>query len=99
MIKTITNTKEFDDVLVLAEKTIIKFGATWCGPCRSLDTTLEKLEDINIGMVDVEECQEIAADFNVRSIPAMFFMKDGEIVDSVVGAIPESTIRAKFDKL
>ena len=67
---------------------VIKFYANWCGPCRALTPTLEKLgskysDDIHIVKVNVDKHQELAAQFGVRSIPALFFFQNKKVWRSV----------------
>ena len=75
---------------------IAKFEASWCYPCKMLTKTLEafsqKHPDINVVYIDVEESEEIAANFGVTSVPVMFFFVDGEPKERVVGNVPEAKI-------
>jgi len=77
---------------------LVDFWATWCGPCKSLTPLLEKLAgDYNgafeLGKVDVDKEQQIAAAFQIRSVPTVFLVKGGEIVDGFPGAMPEGQVR------
>jgi len=83
---------------------MIDFYADWCGPCQSLLPTVEKLSQeyegkVEIQKVNVDQNRELAAKFGIRSIPALFFMKNQEIVDRVNGVLPESVLREKLDAL
>ena len=76
---------------------LIDFWATWCGPCRMLGPILDQVaaevgDDAVIAKVNVEEEQELAAKFGVRSIPAIFILKDGEVVKDFVGLKDKSTL-------
>jgi len=69
---------------------LVDFWATWCGPCRMLGPVLDQVaeemgDDVMIGKINVDEEQDLAVKFGVRSIPAMFILKDGEIRESFVG--------------
>ena len=82
----------------------VDFWATWCGPCRMIAPIIEELAKeydgkINVGKCDVEECDDIAAEFGIRNIPTILFFKGGEIVDKMVGAASKSKIEEKFKAL
>ena len=83
---------------------VVDFWATWCGPCRMIAPIIEELAKeydgkINVGKCDVEECDDIAAEFGIRNIPTILFFKGGEIVDKMVGAASKSKIEEKFTAL
>ncbi len=81
---------------------LVKFGAAWCGPCKMLDTVLEKFaekrEDVTILFVDVDNEQSagLAQSKNVRSIPLTLVYKDGQQVDSFNGAQSLQTLLSKI---
>ena len=83
---------------------VVDFWATWCGPCRMISPIISELANeydgkITVGKCDVEENEDMAADFGIRNIPTIIFMKDGEIVDKVVGAVSKATLEEKFKAL
>src|SRR3954463_12621152 len=102
-----TSSERFvDDVIErsLSVPIVVDFWATWCQPCRILGPILEKLAREADGKfvlvkADTELVPNIAAGFGVRSIPAVFGIKDGRVVDSFLGALPESAIRAWLERL
>ncbi len=83
---------------------VVDFWATWCGPCRALAPTIAQLAEqyegqVVVGKCDVEENDDIAIDFGVRSIPTVIFFKDGKEVDRVVGAVAKPKLEEKFQAL
>lgn len=83
---------------------VVDFWAEWCAPCRVLGPLLEKLAGefagkIVLAKVDSEAVPEIASAFGVRSIPAVFGVRNGQVVDAFVGALPELEVRAWLKKL
>ena len=88
------------DVIVKSKETpvLVDFWATWCGPCKTLGPVLEKLAaEFNGGFllakVDVDQEQQLAGYFQIKSVPTVMLVKDGQIVDGFPGALPESQIR------
>lgn len=83
---------------------LVDFWADWCGPCRMLAPVLERLAEEFAGRfvlvkADTEAMPEVAAAYGVRSIPAVFAFRDGQVVDGFVGVLPETQIRAFLDQL
>ncbi|HFL6370812.1 TPA: thioredoxin, partial [Stenotrophomonas maltophilia] len=77
---------------------LVDFWATWCGPCKTLGPMLEKLAAeyngaFELAKVDVDKEQQIAAAFQIRSVPTVFLVKGGQLVDGFPGAIPEGQLR------
>ena len=81
---------------------LVDFWAPWCGPCRMLSPVLDKLAEdqdivsnnIKIIKVNVDENSELASKFEVRSIPAIYVIKDNNIVESIVGVKPFETLKS-----
>ena len=95
------NLAGFEQEVILKSKelpVLVDFWATWCGPCKSLGPLLEKLADEYAGgfllaKVDVDQEQQLAGYFQVKSIPTVMLVKDGQIVDGFPGALPEAQLR------
>ncbi len=96
-------TSEFETKAMQAEGLVlVDFSATWCGPCRRMAPEFEAAAEELKGQatffkVDVDEAPEVATKFGVQSIPNLTFLKNGQVVDVVVGAINKNAIvqRAK----
>lgn len=83
---------------------VVDFWAAWCNPCRVLGPTLEKLAEAYAGRfvlvkADTDQLPDVALQFQVQSIPAVFGVVGGEVVDFFAGALPESHVRAWLDRL
>lgn len=86
--ETIIVTKENFNEVIQDKTILLDFWAAWCGPCRMLSPVLEQLakeENIVVGKVNVDEQEELSAAFNISSIPALFLVKDGKVVNKTVG--------------
>ena len=100
-------TKTFMTDVVEASKSvpvIVDFWAPWCGPCKTLGPSLEKVVreargKVRLVKVDIDKSPEVASQFRVQSIPAVFAFVDGRPVDGFMGAVPESQIRQFIDRL
>ena len=81
---------EFDEKVLKSEKPVlVDFYATWCGPCKMVAPVLEEIAEEHpeylIAKVNVDEEPELAREFQITSIPALFVIRDGEVADKVVG--------------
>ncbi len=83
---------------------VVDFWATWCGPCRMVGPIISELAEkydgkIAVGKADVEEADDLAAEFGIRNIPTILFFKNGQVVDKIVGAVAKATFEEKFEAL
>ena len=97
----VTDASFASDVEQSSGLVLVDFWATWCGPCQAIAPVLEQLASqhagkLKVAKVDVDANQQITMRFNVRSIPSILFFKNGKVVDTVVGAVPRTTLEAKF---
>ena len=100
---TITN-ENFESYLNGDLPLVVDLWATWCGPCKMIAPVISQLAEeydgkIVVGKCDVEENDDIAAEFGVRNIPTVLFFKGGKLVDKMVGAANKSKFDEKFQAL
>lgn len=101
---TITDENFQDEVLNSDKPVVLDFWAAWCGPCRMIAPIIEELAaeydgKAKVGKLDVDENQETAVKYGVRSIPTVLFLKDGEVADTLIGAVPKSMFEEKLKNL
>lgn len=82
---------------------LVDFWATWCAPCRAIAPALEELAtqykgQAKIAKVDVDENQQVAQQYGIRSIPTLLVFKGGKVVDQLVGAVPKAKLEASLKK-
>ncbi len=97
------NTNEFESVVGGTDKiVVVDFMAEWCGPCRALGPVLDSLvktrPDVELVKVDIDESAELAERFQVRSVPTLVLMKDGQEVGRTVGLTPKTKLEELIDR-
>jgi thioredoxin 1 len=81
---------------------LVDFWAEWCGPCKMLAPVLDELaneiEGVKIGKVNIDEHQDLAAKFNIRSIPTLLMFKGGQVTEQIVGVRSKSELKGSLEK-
>ena len=83
---------------------LVDFWATWCGPCKMISPIVDQIATemagtAKVGKVNVDDSASLATRFNVRSIPTLLFFKNGELVDTIVGATSKDNILSHLKAL
>jgi thioredoxin 1 len=95
----------FEELVMNSDKpVVVDFWAEWCGPCRMIGPVIEEMATeyegkAVIGKVNVDENPGVSAKFGVRNIPTILFVKNGEIADKSVGAVPKAQLTSKLDAI
>ena len=94
----------FEELLSSNKVVVADFWATWCGPCKAMGPSIDELAteyegQALIGKVDVEENNDLAEKYAIRSVPTIIFFKDGEMVDKMVGLQSKAVLEARIKEL
>jgi len=104
MVLEITDATFEAEVLKSTLPVLVDFWAPWCGPCRMVGPIVDTLagknaENIKFCKMNVDENQQTAGKYSVMSIPTIMFFKDGKVVDTSIGALPEQALQDKIDAI
>ena len=102
---TVLNDANFSsEVLESDMPVLVDFYAVWCGPCKALAPTLDKLAvefdgRLKVGKLNIDEAPQTPTQFAVRAVPTMIFFKGGQPVDTIIGPKPEAELRAQIEQI
>ncbi len=100
----IINDENYEAIVAEGKPMMLDFWATWCGPCKKIGPDIEALAEeyegqVIVGKVNVEEADELAAKFKIRNVPTVLYIKNGEVVDKIVGATTKDKFEEKLKAL
>ncbi|MCL2149534.1 MAG: thioredoxin [Dehalococcoidia bacterium] len=104
MVNEVTDQTFDSEVLKSTQPVLVDMWAPWCGPCRQVRPILEKLSvkyqgKVKFCALNVDDNPRTPAQYRVMSIPNMLFIKDGKVVDTVIGSVPESALTTKIEAM
>lgn len=90
-----------NEVIANDKLTLVDFWAEWCGPCRAIGPVVEELANeydgqVKVGKLNVDNNPDVSVKYGITSIPAILFIKNGEVVDKQIGAVPKSVLDQKI---
>ena len=101
-VKEITSINFSDEVLKSDTPVLVDFWAEWCGPCRAIGPVVEEIANdydgkVSVGKLNVDNENQLAMEYGVRSIPALLIFNNGTVVNQIVGAVPKNRITDIID--
>jgi thioredoxin 1 len=103
-IVTLTQENFAKEVLQSSQPILVDFWAEWCGPCKMLGPILDELAGeydgrIRIGKVNIDDHQELAVQYGIRSVPTLLLFNQGQVADQIVGLRSKRELKASFDRV
>ena len=99
------NSQNFEEEVLKSKLPVpVDFSADWCGPCKMMAPVIDELAgeyegELKIGKINVDQAPDIAQKYNVMSIPMFAFFKNGEVIETAVGALNKSKLQGMIDKV
>ena len=96
----VINDSNYEEVMAQGKPAVLDFSATWCGPCQMIEPIITELAaeydgKVIVGKVDIDdEADDLVSEYGIRNVPTVLFIKDGTVVDKMVGA----AVKAEFVK-
>jgi thioredoxin len=93
----LTSTAAFTNFIRNEQQVVIDFGATWCGPCRTMKPVLVQVAqrlNVRLGLVDVDQCEQVASNYRITSLPTLMMFRNGQPVKVHAGTMNEQQLKA-----
>ncbi len=92
------------EVLKSDKPVLVDFWATWCGPCKAIAPVVDEIAKdfkgkVKVGKLDVDQNQQVAGKYGIRSIPTLLVFKGGRVVDTIIGQVPKSKLTDALNKI